>query len=149
VKDKSTEYAGVPIRGLAQAIDYLLMSAFFFPITYLVKGVWLMSPADHLWIIFDPICAVFLAVIFLYFILFEGYLGGTPGKLLLGLRVRNIDGSPISIRQSLIRNAGRMIDGLPFLNLIGIVSIARSPLRQRIGDMLAHTVVIHKRSIFQ
>ena len=105
-----------------------------------------MTPEDHLWIIFDPICAVFLVIIFAYFIFLEGMAGYTIGKVILGLRVRSLNGEKITLRQSLIRNSGRMIDGLPMFNILGVISIVKSPARQRIGDKLAKTLVIRKQS---
>jgi|OpeIllAssembly_1097287.scaffolds.fasta_scaffold528109_2 uncharacterized RDD family membrane protein YckC len=58
------KYPGLLPRFIGQLIDYLLFCAVFFPVTYLVKGTWLMTRADHLWVIFDPICGVFLVIIF-------------------------------------------------------------------------------------
>jgi len=139
------KYGGVWIRGFAQALDYVFLSLFFFPVTYLVKGTWLMFPEDHLWIIFDPLCAIFLIVIFAYFILLEGLTGVTIGKLILGLKVLSVDSKKITLRQSVIRNFGRLLDGLPMFNILGIVSIARSPIKQRIGDKIAKTVVASLR----
>jgi uncharacterized RDD family membrane protein YckC len=139
------KYGGVWIRGFAQALDYVFLSFFFFPVTYLVKGTWLMFPEDHLWIIFDPLCAIFLIVIFAYFILSEGLTGVTIGKLILGLKVLSVEGKKITLRQSVIRNLGRLLDGLPMFNILGIVNIARSPIKQRIGDKIAKTVVISLR----
>lgn len=135
-------YAGLLTRGYAQILDYIVFCIIFFPITYLVKGTWLMTPEDHLWIIFDPICGVFLIIIFAYFILLEGFFGFTVGKYLLKLRVRTMDNLSINLRQSLIRNFGRLIDGLPFFHVIGIISIVKSGSNQRMGDKFAGTVVV-------
>ncbi len=139
------KYGGVWIRGFAQALDYVFLCLFFFPVTYLVKGTWLMFPEDHLWIIFDPLCAIFLIVIFAYFILMEALTGFTMGKFILGLRVLTPDGKKITMGQSVIRNFGRLLDGLPMFNILGIVSIVRSPTKQRIGDKIAKTVVASLR----
>jgi uncharacterized RDD family membrane protein YckC len=135
-------YASLLQRALAQIIDYLVFCIVFFPVTYLVKGTWLMTPEDHLWIIFDPICAVFLVIIFAYYIVLEWLTGYTAGKYILKMRVRTNDGKKITLKQSLIRNFGRMIDGLPCFNIIGIFSIIKSLARQRVGDKLAGTVVV-------
>lgn len=134
------KYAGILRRGLAILLDFIFFCMIFFPVTYLVKGVWLMQPQDHLWIIFDPICAVFLVIIFLYFILLEGILGYTLGKLIVGIRVYDLDGGKISLKQSFIRNIVRMIDGI-FFNLVGVIFIHRSPKKQRFGDKIARTIV--------
>ncbi len=141
------KFAGLWIRFLASILDLILWSIFFFPTTYIVKGTWVMTMQDHLWGIFDPMCGIFLAVIFLYLILLEAFLGGTIGKLLLGLRVTNDEFGKITIEQSIMRNACRLVDGLPFLNLIGIFSIVISKEKQRIGDKIAKTYVVYKNTI--
>ena len=135
------KYASVIPRALAQVLDYIFLSFLFFPVTYLMKGKWLMFPEDHLWIIFDPLCAVFLFIIFLYFIVLEKITGQTMGKYILRLKVTSMDGGAINYRQSIIRNFGRLLDGLPMFSILGIISIKNSPLKQRIGDKLAKTIV--------
>ena len=141
------KYAGAWIRGFAQAIDYAFLSLFFFPTTYIVKGTWLMLPEDHLWIIFDPLCAIFLIIIFAYFIFSEGLTGLTIGKLIFGLKVLTVGGKKITLRQSVIRNFGRLVDGLPMFNIFGIISIVKSPIKQRIGDKMAKTIVERRRKM--
>lgn len=138
------KYAGLTVRGFALFLDLIVFCIFFFPVTYIIKGTWLMTPDDHIWIIFDPLCAVFLVIMFFYYILLEWFTGATAGKFLLGIRVVNETGGKINLRQSIIRNAGRFIDGLPFLNLAGIISIITSPKKQRIGDKLAKTICKRK-----
>ncbi|MHC4099618.1 MAG: RDD family protein [Planctomycetota bacterium] len=77
-------YAGLWIRGAALLLDWLVFCAAFFPITKVVKGVWLMGPSDHRWVsgsfISDPLCLCFLIVIIAYFVLLEGFFGATIGK---------------------------------------------------------------------
>lgn len=134
-------YATLSHRIFAQLIDFIAFCIVFFPVTYLVKGTWLMTRADHIWVIFDPICGIFLVVIFAYFIFLEWLTGRTIGKYLLKMRVVTVEGMKITFKQSLLRNFGRLIDGLPCFNIAGMVSIARSGQKQRIGDKLAKTVV--------
>jgi uncharacterized RDD family membrane protein YckC len=129
-------------RGLAFLIDFMFLSCFFFPITYLYSGKWIMSYEDHYWGILDPICLVFLFIIFAYFILMEAYVGWTVGKKVLQMRVVNKEGKKIGLSKSAIRNLLRMVDGLPALNILGIVLIGHSPRGQRFGDRVAKTYVI-------
>jgi len=129
-------------RGLAFLIDFLFLSCFFFPATYLYSGKWVMGPEEHLWGISDPICLVFLVIIFAYFILLEAYLGWTVGKRILGMRVVNGRGNKIGLTKSLMRNLLRLVDGLPALNLLGIILILTSPKEQRLGDRIAKTYVV-------
>ena len=80
----------------------------------------------------------------LYYIVMEATQGATLGKMALGLRVVKTNGSPISWSESIIRNLLRIIDGL-FFYLVGAILIWNSPLRQRLGDRAANTVVVRRR----
>lgn len=138
--------AGILIRGAAIGIDYLILSLHFFPVTKVVKGVWIMGSEEHIWEgIFDPICAVFLVLIFAYMILFEGWWSRTPGKALLGMMVITNEGQPIGMRRSLIRFAGRFVDGIA-ANLVGVLIMLNDPCRRRMGDKWAGTMVIRRKS---
>lgn len=123
-------------------LDFICLSLLFFPITYLYSGKWIMTYEDHFWGILDPICLVFLFIIFAYFILMEAYAGWTLGKRALGMKVVDVDDNKIGIKKSLIRNLLRLVDGLPALNILGAVLIVRSPEGQRLGDYLAKTYVV-------
>ena len=144
---KDTRYAGLAVRFSALAVDFLLFCAFFFPVTRIVKGVWLMGANDHRWVhgwvVFDPICAVFLAIMFLYFVCLEGLVGATLGKWILGIRVVRLDRGKPGLARSLGRNLLRLVDGLPALNIVGVVLILRSPEMARFGDRWAGTRVVH------
>ena len=137
--------AGVIRRGIAWIADILFLSLFFFPITYWYSGKWIMGPEEHLWGISDPICIVFLFIIFAYLILMEAYVGWTVGKRIMGMRTVNGSGNKIGLSKSMIRNLLRLIDGLPAFNILGIILIARSPTGQRFGDRVARTYVFRSK----
>ncbi len=83
---------------------------------------------------------------FLYFILQEGFWNGrTIGKLAVGLRVRMEDGTPITMTAAIGRNLIRVADFLPGTYFVGLLAIFTTPRSQRLGDMVANTVVIHER----
>ncbi|MGV3617326.1 MAG: RDD family protein [Fimbriimonas sp.] len=83
---------------------------------------------------------------FAYFILFEGLWNGqTPGKKAAGIRVRMVDGTPVAFGAALGRNLLRPADMLPGPYLLGIVAMFLNPRAQRIGDLVANTVVVHER----
>ncbi|MFC1966383.1 RDD family protein [Chloroflexota bacterium] len=144
VGTQMNQKAGVLRRGIAWLLDIIFLSLFFFPITYWYSGKWVMSPDEHLWGILDPICLVFLFIIFAYLILMEAYVGWTVGKKLMGMRVVDGSGSKIGFSKSAIRNMLRLVDGLPAFNILGMVLIARSLRGQRFGDRVAGTYVITK-----
>ena len=128
-------------RGIAWILDILFLSILFFPATYIYSGKWMMGPEEHLWGISDPICLVFLFIIFAYLILIEAYAGWTVGKLILGLRVVDRNGSKFGLSKSIIRNLLKLVNGLPAFNILAIVLIATSQSEQRFGDRIAKTYV--------
>ena len=115
---------------------------FFFPATYLYSGKWIMGPQEHLWGISDPICIVFLFIIFAYLILMEAYVGWTVGKKIMGIKVVDESRNKIGLSKSIIRNLLKLVDGLPALNILGIILIISSSRAQRFGDYIAKTYVV-------
>jgi uncharacterized RDD family membrane protein YckC len=84
---------------------------------------------------------VLLATV-VYDMLFEVRGGGrTPGKRALGLRVVLVDGAPVDLRASAVRNLLRLVEGLPLSYFPAIVSILVTRNNQRLGDLAAGTVV--------
>lgn len=84
---------------------------------------------------------IYFIFVSLYFILLEWLVGGTIGKMIFGLKVTNEAGQKISLMQSIIRNLLRLIDGIFFL---GLILIATNDKKQRLGDKVAHTLVIKR-----
>ena len=77
----------------------------------------------------------------------EGRWGGTPGKWLLGIRVKRLDLTPCGFGRALVRNLLRIVD-LFFTYLVGlpVVGGMLTEKFQRIGDLAARTVVIRSRT---
>jgi len=134
--------SGVLSRGIGFILDFVFLSIFFVPATYFYSGKWIMGPEEHLWGISDPICLIFLFIIFAYFIIMEAYVGWTIGKKILGMRVVDSAGNRIGLSKSIIRNLLRLVDGLPAFNILGIILIALSARGPRFGDLVAKTYVI-------
>jgi len=68
--------------------------------------------------------------------------GRTPGKRALSLRVIDARGLPVTLYQSLVRNIMRVIDFLPLFYAFGAAVVLATPLRRRLGDIVADTLVI-------
>jgi uncharacterized RDD family membrane protein YckC len=79
-----------------------------------------------------------------YGTILEMVYGGTVGKLVLGITVVNDEGGKLTLQQSLIRNIMRFVDGFPYFvpYLVGLIAVATSPTKQRLGDRVAHTYVV-------
>lgn len=87
------------------------------------------------------VIGVVSAILFAYFVLLEGTLGATLGKLAAGIRVRSVDGGRAGIGASLVRNLLRIIDGIA-VYLVGAVIMLLTKRKQRLGDLAARTVVV-------
>jgi uncharacterized RDD family membrane protein YckC len=88
---------------------------------------------------------VYLIVYFLidwfYGVLFETFANGqTPGKKILGLRVLSEQGQPIDGKQATLRNLLRAVD--LFFPMVALVVAALSRKYQRLGDLVAGTIVV-------
>lgn len=85
-----------------------------------------------------------LVLQFGYFIYFEGKSGQTPGKRLLNVMVVKEDGSPCDYGDAAIRNLLRIVDqlGIVIPYLVGLIVIFVTDEKQRIGDLVADTVVV-------
>ncbi|HEY1419348.1 MAG TPA: RDD family protein [Candidatus Dormibacteraeota bacterium] len=79
-----------------------------------------------------------------YFTVFEGMFGATPGKYFARLRVVRLDGGALELRDVVIRNLLRLIDGLPVLYLLGGASVLVTDGAQRLGDLAAGTTVVYR-----
>jgi uncharacterized RDD family membrane protein YckC len=129
---------GVGLRFLAVVIDSIILGI----LGYLIAAVTGGTTSAGFELQGAP-AFIFFLLGFLYYWLLETYLGGTLGKLALGMRVVMEDGSPVTLSASLIRNLLRIIDGL-FVYLLGAIFIWTSPAKQRLGDRLAKTFVVKK-----
>ncbi|QQZ30813.1 RDD family protein [Thiothrix subterranea] len=72
--------------------------------------------------------------------------GQTPGKKMLDIYVAQADASPITFSASLVRNLLRVVDFLPLFYGFGFASMLLNQRFQRLGDLAANTVVLHKIS---
>jgi uncharacterized RDD family membrane protein YckC len=86
-----------------------------------------------------------IVLFFAYFIYFEAEYGQTFGKMLMNIMVVTEDGNPIDYRESAIRTVLRVVDALPFFYIVGLAAIYLTDRNQRLGDLLADTVVVETK----
>jgi len=81
-----------------------------------------------------------------YFALFEAFWQGqTPGKRVMKLRVIKDSGRQITFFESLTRNVIRIVDYLPGMYLVGVITMLCNKANKRLGDLAAGTIVVHER----
>jgi len=122
---------GVGPRIVAGIIDLIVMMVIIVPLSFIVG----QSLGAQLGVSLIGI---------IYFIVMEATKGATIGKMAMGLKVVKKDGSAISWPESAIRNLLRIVDALPAFYIIGIICIAVTANKQRVGDMAANTLVVKK-----
>jgi len=93
--------------------------------------------------------ALLIGTFLAYYFAFEALLGRTPGKFFTGLKVTQLNGTRCTWSQAAIRTALRLFEVNPlFMGAIPAAAfITFSQRRQRIGDMLAGTLVVQNRSM--
>lgn len=84
------------------------------------------------------------AVMMGYPVVFETLTRGrTVGKRAMGLRAVTLEGAPIRLRHALLRMMGGLVDRyLPPIGVTGTLFVLGTRRHQRVGDLLAGTVVI-------
>jgi uncharacterized RDD family membrane protein YckC len=144
--------ASIGNRFLACAIDHFLQIVVF---VLVLIGFLLLADFSRLegalssapkWVLAIMIMVLFL-ILSGYFAFFEWlWSGQTPGKRWLKLRVIREDGRPITFWEASVRNLLRGLDMLPTpFYSIGLICVFASGRDQRIGDMVAGTVVVRER----
>jgi len=72
--------------------------------------------------------------------------GRTIGKAALGLRVVTIEGAPVRFRHAAIRAALQLVDLWLTLGGAAVVAILATARQQRLGDLVAGTLVLRERT---
>jgi uncharacterized RDD family membrane protein YckC len=131
--------ASIGRRALAAIIDLVVVGV----------GIWLpffvkwghVDSWDHQYKVTGQPAFVLFFLAASYWIFTEWPFGATFGKLMCDLRVVSIKGTKCKFTQSLQRNLARALDVVGFY-LVGYMAAKFSPLRQRLGDQWARTIVI-------
>ena len=138
-------------RVLATTVDFIVIFVMYFVVGFLVAipfgdasggngGVGFSLNGLPALILF----VVLFASVFLYYTLMEGYLGRTLGKMLCGIKVaREGNGGVPGLGAAALRTVLRIIDGILFY-AVAFVSVLASRKNQRLGDMVANTLVVRK-----
>lgn len=134
------ELASVVLRAIAFAMDQIAILLFvaFAYITVEIAGF-----SDFLSDLFFYVFV--LPVYFLYSLLFEwrNY-GQTLGKMMIGIKVRRLDGNEIGFTEAATRWMMRIVDIFATAGSLAALLISSTERSQRLGDILAGTMVIRQ-----
>jgi uncharacterized RDD family membrane protein YckC len=149
--------AGPARRLLAYVLDLLICYAALVALAIVVlvamAGPWMVEQeARSLSNAAGVGIGVFLLVLFaiqwLYFAVLEAWRGTTPGKHVFRCRVVMLSGRPVGFAAAALRNVLRAADALPLtyaaglVSVVGLVSMTATRHFQRLGDLVAGTIVI-------
>jgi uncharacterized RDD family membrane protein YckC len=144
--------AGFGPRFLALLIDTLISGVVAIAVLVaiillamgLLSGIGSNNPGAMILIVV-VVLVVSLLLSYGYFIIFETiWHGQTPGKRVAGIRVIKRGGQPLEFRDVLLRNILRIVDNLPTNYVAGLISFFASKYQQRLGDLVADTVVVRE-----
>jgi len=108
---------------------YIMLISFLASLSGMDSNMWLLS-------------FFFLPLMF-YTLVFEVFREGqTPGKKSQNIKVVSADGGPVGISQYLLRWLFGIVDFYIMSGAIALVSIGISVRNQRLGDIVANTLVI-------
>ena len=141
--------AGVPFASLiqrtfSQFIDFLLLvaplaSGVLFAILEVVRNESFKQP----FLTYILLGVSSTIILFVLFTFLEGKFGRTPGKWIFRIQVRGTDLKPCGFGRAFIRNLLKFVDGF-FNFMVCIILISLTENWQRVGDMVARTIVIRK-----
>lgn len=138
----SYELATPVTRAFAWVVDALILGV----------GTYVIGKAASAFQVVDRDFAAALSTI-VFFVFSIGYAigcewrwrGQTIGKRLFRLRVIDSNGLRLRLSQIVLRNLMRLFDSLPVLYLVGATACLFSRKLQRLGDLVANTVVVRER----
>ena len=139
------QLAGIGGRVLAHFVDLIAVFAVLIGVGTIVGFTGILGEGAAT--LSSTLYLVFLSSFpFLYFILFEALWNGqTPGKKMMSLKVRMSDGTAVTPLAAIGRNLLRPADIMPGTYFVGLLAMFTTPKSQRIGDLVANTVVVYEK----
>lgn len=139
------ETAGLGKRILGYLIDFVIL------VLWIIGCIWILSITSSFGM--DAVFAGDVGAIFIFILIFTPIIfydllfeilndGQSPGKMLMKIKVVNIDGTTPSTSSFLIRWLFRLVDFSMTEGFLGVIMIAVTKKSQRLGDLLAGTTVI-------
>ncbi len=146
-------YGGFWIRFVARILDSVILWVVLLPLSYalgaFLPNLWRPHPATPDLRSFGPFFAGFAIVNLISWIialLYEGWFvsnrGGTPGKLLFGLRIVRTNGDKLSFARACGRYLATVVSSLTLF--IGYIMAAFDDQKRALHDHICDTRVVYK-----
>jgi uncharacterized RDD family membrane protein YckC len=158
-REEAVRYCGFWIRFCAKTLDGLILMAVTLPLSVLNQVIFFRfypvtgqgnrmasfedtTNLDTFLAIQAAFVLVNLILSFAYEVYFVGRFGGTPGKLLLRIRIVRSDFSRLTYRRAAIRFFAKMLSDLTMY--VGYLMVGFDPQRRALHDHIADTRVIER-----
>ncbi|NCT93117.1 MAG: RDD family protein [Chitinophagaceae bacterium] len=138
----TTSFASRPRRFFAALIDYCIFGIFFYFLA-IFYGEVKATDSFEFHVSFEGWPAIFVFVAWLLLPLTEGIYGQSVGKFLCKIKVMDSKGANSSVEQSIVRHLFDPIDNFPLFGILAWIIISKQQLKQRIGDIVAGTIVVN------
>lgn len=131
-------------RWLAALIDYVIVTIITFTLvycfgegttdengfkTYSLTGLPFVLSSFVPWFLFLPLLEMLNN-------------GQTVGKMIFKIRSADMNGSKIGMPPVFVRHLLDIVDYLPFFGIVGLLVASNNSHKQRVGDLVAKTIVI-------
>ena len=137
-------YKGFWIRFVADMIDAFLLGILFQFVNMFITIPTFETMTDPFSVL--SIFSLSISIKFLmnisYYVFFNGKYGATPGKMVIGAKIVNTDGSPISYTKAFARFFAEMLSA--FILLVGYIMAAFDGQKRALHDRICNTLVIRK-----
>jgi uncharacterized RDD family membrane protein YckC len=130
---------------IATIIDYTLIFAFY---------IWYMfefgQPNEDGGYSMSGLAALLPILVWvLYFVIAERFCAATLGHEIMSLKVVSVDGNPLTFSQAFKRRICDAIEISWCFGLIAFLISTNNDTHQRLGDILAKTIVIGKKDTYE
>jgi uncharacterized RDD family membrane protein YckC len=150
------KYAGFGRRLVAFSVDNIIINIVFLIFVIIISSAFIFGSLSGdtntlITNLTNPAQLTFIALLvttfyiifsIAYFTYFHGIKGRTPGKMLLGLQVLSVQGTPIGFGIAFLRAVGYLVSSLLFTIPLGFIWAAFDQRKQGWHDKIAGTVVI-------
>lgn len=131
--------AGLGSRFMALIVDFVLVTGASALVSQIILALLPLAVG------FVVRALVLLVLTWGYHVYFEVlHAGQSPGKRIMGIRVVDGRGLPLSFEQSFVRNVVRVLDALPLGYAFGALVCQLDGLHRRLGDIAADTLVVRE-----
>jgi uncharacterized RDD family membrane protein YckC len=143
--------AGIGSRFIAIALDTLIQIAI--GVVVGIAGAFGLAGLEKISSRYSMWGGAFLLLF--YFVLYFGYFaifeiiwnGQSPGKRWTKIRVIKDSGRPLTPAESIGRNLMRIVDWMPGLYAVGVLSAVVTKQNKRLGDLLVGSLVVRETSL--